>query len=330
MPAEPDTESPDKKSVHTLKVLFLAIFLVCLFGGAFALIHLTTSPVFPDGGKVLLIERGMSVQEIADTAKEKGIVRSSLFLYALLTFKYDPTTIYAGTYSFTKPSSVFEVAHKLANDDIDKSLVSITIPEGSTRKDIAEIAKRKIPNFDTMRFLELTKNNEGYLFPDTYFVSTDFSADELVALLAETFAGKVASLNAEITKSSFTEYQILVLASILEREANDEESMRTVSGILQHRLEIRMPLQTDATMEYVLDKSLSELTADDLKMDTPYNTYKYPGLPPTPIGNPGMQAIRAVLDPIKSEYLYYITGTDGKFHYAKTFEEHKKNVQKHL
>ena len=114
-----------------------------------------------------------------------------------------------------------------------------------------------------------------------------------------------------------TEYEIITLASILEREANSAESMRMISGILQNRLEINMPLQVDASIEYDLDKPLHELTPTDLKeRDTPYNTYLYSGLPPTPIGNPGQTAIEATLNPTESDYLFYVTDDESNFHYA--------------
>jgi UPF0755 protein len=123
---------------------------------------------------------------------------------------------------------------------------------------------------------------------------------------------------------------VLILASLLEREANSEESMRMVSGILQNRLAEGMRLQVDASLEYVLERPLSTLDASDLDIDNPYNTYRYGGLPPSPIGNPGLQAILAVLDPIESNYFYYITDEDGNFHYARTFDEHKLNIAKYL
>lgn len=315
------------KKITTLLVVVIVSFSLIL---AAFITHLTTSPNFPEGGVILQIEKGMSVKEITESARTEGIVRSSLLLYIVLTYAYDPTTIYAGTYSFNEPLSVFEVAKKLSNNEIDNILISITIPEGTTRKDIAKIIKNSIEDFDTNAFLELTKNNEGYLFPDTYFVPKDFSAENFVSLLTETFAKKLSTVREQIIDSSFTEYEVLILASILEREANSEESMHMVSGILQNRLKIGMALQTDASIEYVLDKSLSELQPEDLKTDTEYNTYLYPGLTPTPIGNPGMQAIHAVLNPTPSSYMFYITGTDGEFHYSKTFEEHKRNIQKYL
>lgn len=313
---------------------FLAVLLVSILI-AFAVLYffvqyLSASPDFPEEGATLQIKRGMPVQKIAEEAERSGIVKSSLFLYAILTYSYDPTRIFAGTYRFEKPHSVFEVARKLALNDVDKTLKSITIPEGVTRKDIAEIAARKLTGFDTNAFLELTRNNEGYLFPETYFLPEDFTAEEFVALLTETFSSQMAAYKETIAQSSFTEYEVLILASILEREANDAESMKMVSGILQNRMDIGMALQTDASIEYVLDKPIFELKPEDLDIDTPYNTYLYPGLVPTPIGNPGIQAIDAVLNPTPSEYFYYITGDDGNFYYAKTFEEHKENVRLHL
>lgn len=321
------TKWASQKSIvfFTSSLLIFATFCIVVFS-----VFQTSSPSFPDEGIIMQIDKGMNVKDIAQVAKEKKVVRSSTLLYGIITFLYDPTTIYAGTYNFSQPQNVFEVAKKLSLNDIDNTLMRITLPEGITRKDIADIASQNITDFDTQKFLELTKNNEGYLFPDTYYISPDFTAEELVTLLVETFALKVASLKDEIQQSILSEYDILILASILEREANDEISMRTVSGILQNRLRIGMALQTDASIEYVLDKPLNELEADDLKIDTPYNTYLYVGLTPTPIGNPGLRAIKAVLNPVKTNYLFYITDEQGIFYYAEDFEEHKRNIQKYL
>lgn len=316
---------------RTVSLIITVVLLTICFICAFAFFQ-TTAPSYPaeQEGITLQIDKGMSVQAIANRANEVGLVRSSFLLYALLTYSYDPTSIYAGIYYFEEPKNVFEVAKKLASNDIDASLQRITLPEGITRKDIAEIAKLKIKDFDSILFLELTKNNEGYLFPDTYFVSLDSTASQFITILMDTFSLKVSPFKEKIAQSNFSEYEVLVLASILEREANDEISMKMVSGILQNRLKIGMALQTDASIEYVLNKTLQELEPSDLKIDTPYNTYLYAGLPPTPIGNPGLQAIEAVLEPTTSTYMFYITGDDGQFYYAKTFEEHKRNIAKYL
>ena len=133
-----------------------------------------------------------------------------------------------------------------------------------------------------------------------------------------------------VASTTLSNNNVLTLASLLEREANSEESMRIVSGILQNRLKIKMPLQVDASIEYILDKPLKELTPEDLDIDSLYNTYKHTGLPPSPIGNPGLLAIDAVLHPKISKNLFYITGKNGEFHYASTFAEHQRNIAKYL
>jgi UPF0755 protein len=206
--------------------------------------------------------------------------------------------------------------------------VVLTIPEGSTRKEIAKIAARVIEDFNEVTFLEVSKGFEGVLFPETYYVPPGFSPQQLFSLLSETYKEKIKSIN--FSESKLSESESIILASIIEREANDTESMRMVSGILQNRMQIGMALQADASMEYVLDKPLKELTPEDLKIDTPYNTYLNTGLPPTPIGNPGLESINAVLSPEPSEFLFYITGNDGNFYYARTYNEHLKNIDLHL
>jgi UPF0755 protein len=327
-----ELDSDTQAESHAKKpVPLLIVFILCVAFVVYAVFSFTIAiPRFPEEGITMQITKGMTVAQITNEAEERGVVQSSTVLYVLLTLLYDPTSIYAGTYSFTKPLSVFDVAKKLSQNDVDSNQVTVTIPEGVTRKDIARIAESKITNFDTTKFLELTKNNEGYLFPDTYYVTFEYTAEEFVSLLTKTFSLKISPLSEQIQASHLTEYEIITLASIIEREANSEESMRMVSGILQNRLSINMALQTDASIEYVLDKSLRELEPEDLKIDTPYNTYLYPGLTPTPIGNPGLQAISAVLNPIQSDYMFYITDDTGTFHYSETFEEHKRNIERYL
>ena len=176
------------------------------------------------------------------------------------------------------------------------------------------------------------EKHEGRLYPDTYLVPKTFTDIELLDLMLKTFDEKVTvPYQKEIAQDKLSLDEIIILASILEREANDEESMKMVSGILRNRLDIKMPLQADASIEYVLDKKLSELSPADLKeIDSPYNTYLNLGLPPTAIGNPGLKAILAALRPAQTDYLYYLTDKEGNFHYAKTYAEHLKNINRYL
>lgn len=278
----------------------------------------------------ITVPRGLSASAIANLLEEQGVVRSEFLLYMTIVWRYDPNQIQAGTFVYDRPLRVGEVASRLATTAGAESLVIVTLPEGYTVAEFAKLAAIGLPAFDAEEFVSLGKDNEGYLFPDTYYVHEDYTAAELLELLTSTYAEKTMELRTEMVEHSLGEYGVLTLASLLEREANSEESMRIVSGILLKRLDEGMRLQVDASLEYVLDRPLNTLRPEDLEIDSPYNTYLYDGLPPTPIGNPGLQAIRAVLYPLETEYYYYLTDEEGDFHYAETFDEHRDNIAKYL
>lgn len=322
-----------------VKKIFYIVIAICILLLILLTLHIRTQLTAPDTflpDTVFNVESGMNVRDIAKEAQEKGIVRSKLLLYAVLAYSYEPNNIYAGGYLFKEPVGLFAVAKKLAEQKIIHDTIALTIPEGVRLTQIAEIAQRTLAeDFVPQAYLTLTEGREGYMFPETYFVPETFEAKELVELQEITYEAFMEPLRKEIEASAFTEYEVLILASIIEREANDADSMGLVSGILQNRLEINMALQADASIEYVLDTPLNELPEGQLaselrEKDSPYNTYLNTGLPPTPIGNPGEMAILAVLRPAESDYFFYITDADGQFFYAETFAEHNQNIAKHL
>lgn len=278
----------------------------------------------------ITVEEGMSAKQIAALMEEGGYVRSRHALYLSLLLWHDPSAVKASVYSFSTPLTPRELAGELMTGHFGHDLTTLTLIEGERASHFASAADEALPDFDAAAFLTLATPYEGKLFPETYFVPATFTAEDLFALLRQTYEEKVAPLRPAIAESGLTEDDVITLASIVEREANSEESMRLVAGILRERLRIGMALQVDASLEYVLDKPLRELTAEDLKLDSPYNTYLTSDLPPTPIGNPGLTAIRAVLEPEPSDYLFYITGDDGEFYYARTFDEHRLNIARHL
>jgi UPF0755 protein len=214
-------------------------------------------------------------------------------------------------------------------------LVRVTFPEGITRVEMARIADETLIDFDAESYLLLTTDAEGLLWPETYFIPPTYSAEELVALQQRELSAVLEAQKERIAEHPLSEYEILTLASIVEREANDPESMALVAGILLNRLEAGMYLQADATIEYVLDTPLNELPPGELaenlrEIESPYNTYRNGGLPPTPIGNPGIDALTAVLNPTPSDYYFYITGNDGNFYYAETYDQHLVNIERYL
>ncbi len=307
-----------------LLVILIGIALIVL-GYNFAL-----TPANFDA-KTVKIPHGASTSEIVNILADEKIVRSSDYLYLVLALFHKPADIKAGSFAFNNPLSVFEVAEYITSVTPKDDLLKITFPEGLSIKKFADIAQATLPNFDKQSFFAKTVGLEGYLFPETYFVPTTYTEDDLIKLMRNTYDTEMLQLEEPLRSHALlSKDEIIILASIIEREARSGESMKIVSGILQNRLAINMPLQADATMEYVLDKPLSELQPNDLELDSPYNTYKNYGLPPTAIGNPGLTSIQAVLWPTKTAYFYYITDVDGVFHYAKTFAEHKANIARYL
>lgn len=282
-------------------------------------------PAFPVN-TTITINDGMTIRAITDLLDDAHVVRSSLYLYVLLQLHFEGAYVQAGSYSFPEPLSAQDVADAITKGAFIALPAKITFPEGFTVHDMHAY----LPERFATSSLEALIPYEGYLFPDTYFTKESDSLDDIIALMRANYETQIAPLRPAIEASGFTEKEIIILASILEREANDPDSMREVAGILKHRLSIDMPLQVDAAFEYILGKASHELTIDDLEMDSPYNTYTKRGLPPTPIANPGLIAIEAIIEAPESEYLYYLTGNDGNFYYARTFEEHKANRARHL
>jgi UPF0755 protein len=331
---ETDTQAtfPTQQKRSWLKIFAVLCTLGVLAFVACALLayHLNQAPEAFSAPVSVEIESGTTVRTITEKLEAAGVVRSAELLYFVITLKHDPTDIKASRYVFAAPLSATDAARQLVAGDFNSDLVRFTHREGERATLVAENAAATLQNFDKDMFLQKAIPLEGRLYPETYHIPVAFTADELLNLMTTTFSEKVAPLQSQIDAHSLTLHEIIVLASILEREANSPESMRVVSGILQGRMEAGMPLQADASIEYILDKPLKELTAEDLKVDSPYNTYTNRGLPPTPIGNPGIDAIKAVLEPEVTEYVFYITDNDGNFHYAKTYDEHLDNVEKYL
>lgn len=313
------------------KLLLLSVVVFVLAGGAALYIWQVTQPPadFPIG-ELIEIEEGSSARTVAIQLHEDGVVRSEFALYTILTLLNDPTKIKASIYKFKEPLTTFEIAKRLVNGEFGFSLIRFVHFEGERNEQLAERAAEVLEEFNVDEFMEITKGKEGRMFPDTYLIPETYTAKELAILLEATFESKIEPLRPAIEASNFTEDEVIIIASLLEREANSRDSKRKVAGVINNRIAEGMPLQLDASVEYVIDKPLSELTAADLREDSPYNTYTNLGLPPTPIGNPGLTAIEAVLRPLESNYLFYLTGRDGNFYFARTLAEHNRNIAAYL
>ncbi len=274
----------------------------------------------------LSVSTGDSLGEIALHAEEIDLIRSKTAFQTMMFILGGDTKIQAGTYVFEYPQTVVEVALKVARGDRDVTSLRITIPEGFTNKEIATLFESKLKKFDEKVFLEKTKGKEGYLFPETYFFLEDATTEQVIESLTLQFEKETKNLL--LNGKSLEE--IIIMASLIEKEASGDEDRKIISGILWKRLSINMALQVDATFKYILGKESRDLTVTDLKIDSPYNTYTNRGLPPGPICNPGRDSILAALEPQASTYLYYLHSQEGKVYFAKNFEEHKKNKANYL
>ena len=275
---------------------------------------------------LITIKDGMPTKNIIKMLDNESVIKSSFYMYLVLRNQYPDSHVQAGIYFFEEPMTAKDVARAITGGLNGAPLNKITFPEGFRVEQINKYLPDRLKTSETASLIEL----EGYLFPDTYHISSHTTLNEVIEMMQQNFDAKIGSLQDEIESSDLTLAEIVTLASILEREANDYESMRIVSGILQTRLMIGMPLQVDATFEYLLGKRSDELTEEDLNIDSPFNTYTNAGLPPHPIASPGMNALNAVFNPTETDYLYYLTDADGTFHYAQTFEQHKRNKERYL
>lgn len=320
-------------------ILVSAVFLFfCLSFFGLVLLYVSFENQAPENfptDTAIVIQPGTGVKEIAEKLADENVVRSAQVLYYTILLFHDPTTIKASTYVFDEPLTTYQVAKRLSEGDFSGDLVRLTHIEGERNSKLAERAATVLPEFDSARFMTAAVEHEGKLFPETYLIPPSFTDEELLELLLTTYEDTIEPLRPLIEKSGLTEEELITLASIVEREANSSTSKKMVAGIFFNRLDIGMALQADATIEYVLDTPIAELRAGELadhleEIDSPYNTYLYPGLPPSPIGNPGLDSIMAVLEPEKSDYFYYITGDDGEFYYAETYNQHLDNIERYL
>jgi UPF0755 protein len=214
--------------------------------------------------------------------------------------------------------------------DYGISAKKITFPEGFTNIQFAARLEANLPNFNKNTFLDLASTSEGYLYPETYFFLPSDTEEVIFNKMKSTFDAETKTLENDFAMSQKTSKDIVIMASILEREVKSKEDKQMASNILWNRIKNGMALQVDATLAYERDKDSYTLTTADLRKDSPYNTYTRRGLPPTAISNPGFDSIFAALNPIPNNYVYFLTDREGKVYYAKTYEEHLKNKRKYI
>lgn len=303
---------------HWLTV-WAVVALIALVG------YVTVSPPWYRAPATVYVGEGDTVSVIGSKLAVAQVVRAPLALELILRLLGGDSKVRTGTYRFEEGETVFVIAQRLLTADYGIKEIKITFPEGMSIREMSLLVASAFPAITPTDFVQAAQGSEGYLFPDTYQFAPSSDAALIVSTMRKNFDTRIASLSSEIAASKRPLSQLVTMASLLEKEARTDESRRIVAGILWRRLAIGMPLQVDAVFGYIFNRDTYSPSFEDLKVVSPYNTYRNKGLPPTPINSPGLDALRAAALPTKSNYLFYLTGVDNAMHYATTFEGHQTN-----
>ncbi|MBR3628705.1 MAG: endolytic transglycosylase MltG [Elusimicrobia bacterium] len=273
----------------------------------------------------LLIPKGASPHKIAKILKDSDVITSQEIFLLLIKFYGYSTKLQAGLYDFNTKDSLNTIINKIKNGESKN--IKVTIPEGFNIKQIARVlSEYNICN--EQKFISLAKEQsmEGYLFPNTYFLLPQMSEQEVINVMSDEFNKFWTKEKEERLKQiNKSKKDIIILASIVEKEAIADTERPIIAGVFLNRLAKGMRLESCSTVLYAMGINKERLSFEDLKFESPYNTYKYKGLPPGPICNPGAKAIDAVLYPQATDSLYFVSKGNGTHYFSSTFEQHVKN-----
>lgn len=352
-----------KKTVTTLLIVALFISIAIFLAYQWYSSAIFTENISAEDIQ-FTVKPGDNLLTIASDLEKSGVISSEQALRIYVRLNNITANIKAGQYSIAKGTNVPNVI-KIFEEGTFKASIGVTIPEGMRYEQIADLLASEFSsssdatNFIKSEFLDICANPDKYdfdleteniltkykpsgnplrglLFPDTYRFDFDSSAKIVVQTLVKNFEKRV--IENGITdenlyknqKSLKSVYEVISLASIIEKEAGNDPDRPLVSGIFHNRLAANFPLQSDITIHFIKNDDDTFISFADTKIQSPYNTYLYAGVTPTPINNPGISSIKAALNPQKTEYFYFIYDANGKMYYAKTFAEHEENVRKYL
>jgi UPF0755 protein len=325
------------------RLLLLALLLLGVFCG----IYLLVSAVLGGGEEkpmTVAVEQGDTLSSVADKLEEAGVIQSSKLFKLETRIKGGEMEIKAGEYRFVPGEDSEQILETLSSGE-SISAFNITVPEGLTLEQTARVVEEEagIPaeEFETAAertdyeydFLEdpAIRTTEGFLFPKKYEFERGVDAAQIVdRFLQQYLLEKEGLVFAEAQdRFNLTEYELVTVASLVEKESANPEERSLIAGVIYNRIRSGMPLQVDATVQYALGKAKEDLKLDDLDVDSPYNTYKNPGLPPGPISSPSRESIQAALEPAQTDYLYYVLEAGGEEHFfTDDYEEFLDAKQK--
>lgn len=327
-------------------MLLLGLFIVTLMWQSWRAYGQEPSADAPD--IAFVVEEGESLTSVTERLDELDVIASPFWFKVTAVLSNRSTTLKPGTFIVKEDMNYGAILNLLSVAQSDE--VTLTVPEGYSLAQIGELvaAKFAVPQaewasltgvnspFESHAFVVAAAKPgnvdlEGYLFPDTYRFFADATGEEIVKKLIDTMAERVQPLGVPSGDATgMTIHEVLTLASIVEKEVRTATTMQNVADVFLKRIAISMPLQSDATINFIIDGDDPSPTLADLEVDSPYNTYKYPGLPPGPISNPGLNALTAVFQPASNPYYYFLTTDDGDIYYATTHDEHVANKMRYL
>lgn len=300
------------------KLIFLVFSVLCLISIVFY-IRTLFLPVSNDSKSIdFLITKGSSVSVIGKKLKNAGLIKSGVIFKFYVQISNSTNKIQAGEFQLSPNLSLIQILDQLKKGPKE---LWVTIPEGLRREEIAvKFANSLSKDQEFIKeFLNLTKEKEGYLFPDTYLFPKTATATQIINKMTSTFDKKIKDIT----------FEQVIVASMLERETFSDSEKPLVAGIIYKRLKNNWPLQIDATLQYAKG-NWEPVFSIDKELKSPFNTYKNLGLPPSPIASAGLSSLKAAINPEESSYWYYIHDQSGKIHFAKTLEEHNDNIRKYL
>ncbi|AIF51480.1 endolytic transglycosylase MltG [Pelosinus sp. UFO1] len=322
-------------------ILLVFVFL-CLGNVIYRLTQPVTAPVAEKA--VIVVKSGMAANEIGELLYQQGMIKSVLAFHAVAKMQGLANSLQAGEYVVNKNMTIQQIVAMLAKGETVYQ--QITIPEGYTVDQIAKLIQEKQLG-SAEKFKALAKNSnvssypymmnynanvvykvEGYLFPNTYQITKGATEEQLLNMMITQFDKELSeSMRERATAIGLSVKDVIILASLVEKEAQIEGDRPIIAGVFLNRLKQEMPLQSCATIQYILGYPKVELSVEDTEISSPYNTYQHMGLPPGPIANPGMAAINAVLYPKETSFIYFVADKQGAHHFSKTYEEHLAAIE---
>ena len=328
-----------KKKVKKLRILALFFLFISLIAFILFYNNAISKPLKSDDNTISIeVKSGDGFYDVLNRLDEEGKIRNQLLIKVKLSIDKQPISLKEGTYEIDSNVTLDQLIKDLQDDSNNINMVKITVPEGYSVEEIAQLMEEKsmcskndfieaIKNHELPEFVEVNEkrryNLEGFLYPDTYLIEKGTSANNIIDMMLERFKAAIKEVEKEtdIVINNKDIDKLITIASMIEKEASADIDRPLISSVIYNRLDTGMKLQLDATVLYALGEHVDVVLNRHLEVDSPYNTYKYSGLPIGPIASPGIESIKAALLPKDTDYLYYILQKDGTHYFTNNYDD---------